>query len=93
VTTGTVSDMHANCSDSTKEDREFDGVGLKRSPLPMNSVCVTVRGHECAVVKLICFVLSVDFVKEPKCVWPGLILMETALQLLAGYHRPPSAAL
>jgi hypothetical protein len=76
-----------------RKKTEFDGVRLKRSSLPMNSVCVTVRGHECAVVKLICFVLSVDFVKEPKCLWSGLILMETALQLLAGYHRPPSAAI
>jgi len=59
----------------------------------MNAACVTVRGHECTVVKLICFVLSVDFVKEPKCLWPGVILMETALQRVAGCHRPRSAAL
>jgi len=76
-----------------RKKTEFDGVGLKWSLLPMNSVCVTVQGLECAVVKLICFVLSVDFVKEPKCLWPGFILLETALQLVAGYHRPPSAAL
>jgi len=31
VKTGAVSDLQANCSDSTKEDREFDDVGLKRS--------------------------------------------------------------
>jgi hypothetical protein len=88
-----VSDLQANFSDSTKEDREFDGVGLKSSTLPMNTICVTVRGLECAVVKLICFVLSVDFVKKPKCLWTGVILMETALQRVAGCHRPRSAAL
>jgi len=59
----------------------------------MNSVRVTVGGHECAVMKLICFVLSVDFVNEPKWLWSGVILMEAALQRVAAYHRPRSAAL
>jgi len=93
VQTGTVSDLRANCSDSTKEDKDFVDVRLKRSSLPVNSVCVTVRGHECSVMKLICFVLSVGFVKEPKWLLPSVILMETTLQHVAGCHRPRSATL
>jgi hypothetical protein len=93
VKTRTVSDLQAHCSDWTKEDREIDGVGLKRSSLPMSCVCVTAGEHECAVMKLICFVLSVDFAKEPQWLWPGVLLMETVLQRVAGYHRPRCATL